>query len=268
MGSALAAAAVVVAAIGFGVSRQPGAAPAAAPAHVEMVVGAASVRAGDPIATDSQLETDGRSRVALRLAGGHSVRLDVGTRARVISDRTIALDRGALYVDSRGAAAPNEIRTALGSVRDIGTQFEVGSRPGGMTVRVRAGRIVLDANGRTLEAGAGRELHVANGGRIASREAGSFGAALDWVGAITPMRAIDGRPLQEFLDWTARERGLRLRFGSPALAASASAIVLSGSIEGLTVDEALASVLATCGMSAHVRDDALVIAAVEQGGGR
>jgi ferric-dicitrate binding protein FerR (iron transport regulator) len=253
--------------------------PAAPLARIEMVVGAARhqtgadgpsalVRPGDPIAADSQIATGEQSRVALRLAGGHSVRLDVGTRVRVVSDRAIALDRGALYVDSRGAAAAIEIRTALGSVRDIGTQFEVGSLAGEMRVRVRQGRVRLDANGRTIEAGAGQELHVASVGGVASRDVGSFAAALGWVGAITPMMAIDGRPLGEFLDWTARERGLRLQFASPSLSASASTIVLSGSIENLTLDEALESVLATCGLSARVHDDVLMIGAAAPGAGR
>ena len=73
------------------------------------------------------------------------------------------------------------------------------------------------------------------------------------------MMELGGRSLQEFLDWMARERGLQLRFASPEVAASAPGIVLNGSIDGMTLDEALESVLPTCRMSHRIEGDALLI---------
>jgi hypothetical protein len=63
------------------------------------------------------------------------------------------------------------------------------------------------------------------------------------------MMEIQGRSLQEFLDWIVRERGVRLQFTDTRVAGKAPAILLRGSIAGMTLEEATASVLATCGLT-------------------
>ena len=82
---------------------------------------------GDRIQAGDGVDTTSGGLAALRLAGGASVRVDRGTRLRLLSDDTLALDEGTIYVDSgdsRGARSL-EVRTAVGIARDIGTRFEV-----------------------------------------------------------------------------------------------------------------------------------------------
>jgi ferric-dicitrate binding protein FerR (iron transport regulator) len=270
--------------------RSADAAPAAPAARVEMIADAAwlrtagretpaPLRPGDSLAVGAEVATEERGRVALRLTTGHSIRLDTGTRLRVLADRAIALDQGAVYVDShtapldRGASdtgAPDaaagsiEIHTPLGTIRDIGTQFEVRWLPASLRVRVREGRVTFDTSGAAVEVAAGQEVErrrdqAGMGQALVPRALPITGAGLDWIDGITPMPGIDGRSLQWFLAWMARERGLKLSFATPQAAAAAPRIVLNGSIAGMTLDQALASVLATCQMTHRIEGDVLRI---------
>jgi ferric-dicitrate binding protein FerR (iron transport regulator) len=276
-GAAVAGAAIVLLALavyGGGPDRtNAGAGRESVAARIEIVVDAAwirpaanasatALRPGDGITIGSDLATDDRGRVAVRMASGHSVRLDTGTHVRLVSERTIALDRGALYVDSRPASGiasgSVEIQTPLGTIRDIGTQFEVRLAANAVRVRVREGRIAFNGTNSAVDVVPGRELHVGADGAISHVDE-RIGRDLDWVNTVTPPVAIEGRPLRPFLEWLARERGLRLAWARPELAASASKIVLHGSIEGMTLEQALESVLSTCRMSAHIDGNALIV---------
>jgi ferric-dicitrate binding protein FerR (iron transport regulator) len=227
----------------------------------------ARMRVGDSLVAGAEIATEQRGRVALRLSTGHSVRLDTGTRLRIVDARAIALERGAIYVDSRtlegdGPTGPIEIRTPLGTIRDTGTQFEVRWLPAALRVRVREGRIAFDTSHMVVDVAAGQEVEsrqdLANApDALVRRVVPAVGAALDWIDGITPMPDIYGRSLQSFLGWMARERGLRLAFATPETAAAARRIVLTGSIAGMTPDQALDSVLATCRMSYRIEGQVL-----------
>jgi hypothetical protein len=82
-------------------------------------------------------------------------------------------------------------------------------------------------------------------------------AAWDWIASVVPMLDIEGRTLGEFLQWIARERDLRVEFASASLAQSAPSIRLSGSIEGMTLEQALVSVLATCRLDCRIANGVL-----------
>ncbi len=227
------------------------------------------LRPGDEVHVGWELATAERGRLALRLGSGHSVRLDAGTRVSVLADRVLALAHGAVYVDSGSPSAVGaiEIRTPLGSIRDVGTQFEVRWLTTSVRVRVREGKVGLQGAGTSVEVGAGHELEVTESGRIDRRE-WTPAAGLDWIDTVTPMYRIDGRSLKEFLDWMARERGLRLRFDSPRAALAAAGIRLSGSVDGMTLDQALDSVLVTSQMSHSIDAGVLLVRSVSELPGR
>ncbi len=281
--AALAAAATVVVAFGLGAWRRAGGPPSVATAgRVEIIVASAwsepasggssvpraALRPGDDIEVGWEVGTDDEARLAVRLTTGHSVRLDGGTRVRVLSERVFALDRGAVYVDSRGpdgtAQEPVEIRTRLGSIRDTGTQFEARLDGSSLRVRVREGAVFVDRDEGRLEVSAGLELEVSADGRTSRSERTAFGAEWSWIGEITPMMELEERSLREFLDWIVRERGLRLAFETDDLASSASGVVLSGSIQGMTLDQALESVLPTCRMRHRIDRDVLLVGPADE----
>ena len=279
------AAAAVVAAVGVGVWQRAGVSPGSEGAsRVEVVIHSArsrpasdpwnaswsALRPGDPIVSGSELATEDGARLAIRMASGHSVRLDALTRMRVLSERALALDRGAVYVDSEGpdgaAEGSLEIRTPVGRIRDIGTQFEARWMNASLTVRVREGAISLDGAEPAIEVRAGHVLEAGEDGRSVRPDTSARSVGWDWIGDITPMMRIEGRSLKEFLNWIGRERGLRVRFAREDLGRSASRISLVGSIDGMTLDQALDSVLPTCGMRHRIEQGDLLVDSLAESG--
>ena len=60
-----------------------------------------------------------------------------------------------------------------------------------------------------------------------------------------PPFSIEGRSVDEFLGWAARETGRQVVYASPDIEQQARRVTLSGTVEGLAPDQALAAVLAT-----------------------
>jgi ferric-dicitrate binding protein FerR (iron transport regulator) len=236
------------------------------PASAPPTGAARALRLGDAIAAGSELGTPERGRVALRTGSGHSVRLDRSSDVRVVSATVLYLARGSVYVDSGGAAeataTPLTIRTPFGDVRDLGTQFEVSASASTLRVRVREGDVVVSGTA-SLRIGAGEEAVLSERGDVVRRDLESFGSEWSWAEEIAPPLDIDGRSAREFLEWVARERGLELRFATPELEVAAPGIVLHGSIRGMTLDQALASILPTCRMSYRIERSVLRIDSTE-----
>jgi hypothetical protein len=218
---------------------------------------------GAPLRLGSALKTDSVTRTALRLASGIELRLDVNSEIAFADASTISLVRGALFVDTGSATGPNrsvDIRTPLGTARDIGTRFEIrliDARSRLVRVRVRDGIVRLTTTRGAENAERGNELVASESGEIARAKAPITGEEWDWVTLAAAPFDLDGRTLADFLAWVTHEGGWELRFETEALARSASTIVISGSVDGLTPQQALRAVLATCGLS-HRRDGDVV----------
>ncbi len=271
LGGCAAAAAIALAwfllPFGDGTSLGPG--PAA---QVEMLAGDAwshsgdgareALAAEDPLPAGSDLATAGDGRAALRMASGHSVLLDHSTRIRLMSDGVIAIDEGAIYVDSRAGApaiGPMTVRTPLGLIREIGTQFEVRLEPSAVRVRLREGAVIVDQGDRAHEVHAGTELDLDAEGTATRHEISHYETAWSWIETITPLPDLENRSLRSFLEWVARERGWTLSYADESVARSASEIVLSGTTSRMTIDEALEAVLVTSRLTHRVEDGALTI---------
>ncbi len=224
-----------------------------------------------PLFSDTVVETapdtagDAPSRVAIRLAGGWSIRLNFGTRVRVLSGHQLALERGAVYADSGlDAAGPDtgpglEIQTSLGLVRDIGTQFEVrlDDAASVLEVRVREGEVILDRDaGEPLTVHAG---FAAKSDGSVPTEVPCHGEDWEWILKVLPPFDAEGRTLMELLEWATRESCWQPRFADPAHAALGPTNYLSGSIAGLTPEEAVAGFLMGSGLSYRLEDGVLSI---------
>jgi ferric-dicitrate binding protein FerR (iron transport regulator) len=210
------------------------------------------------IRTGEWVETDRASRVGLRLADGTSLRLDTGSRARLISPAVVELAAGAVYLDTGRDADGFEVRTPLGDAHDIGTQFEVRLGATSLRIRVRSGLVELRRRGGTVPARAGTELTV-EGGDVAIRPIAVSGLEWGWTAGIAPGFTIEGRPLAAFLEYLSREHGWALRYADAALARDASSIILHGSVDGLQPEEALAVALKTSGLTYRFHDGELVV---------
>lgn len=219
------------------------------------------LQADDEVAAGDTLASDGGGRLALHLAAGSSLRLDVDSRIRVLSDRRFQLERGAVYLDTGPEGEPSqpvEIVTPHGSVLDIGTQFEVRMLPQALRVRVREGTIQLATGAERHETGAGTELSLGPAGAVSRRSVPTGGPAWDWILEIAPSFELEGASLDAFLHWVERETGSEIRFSDRALEQAARGVVLHGSASGLRPDQALEAVLPTCGL-AHTQTDGAVL---------
>jgi ferric-dicitrate binding protein FerR (iron transport regulator) len=200
--------------------------------------------------------------VALRLASGGHLRLDAGSRVRLLGAQEVGLIEGALYVDSGtdGRAAPVIVHTPLGEVRELGTQFTVRLAPGAreLRIRVREGAVVTAAGGGRHTARAGQELVVDHHGRTALRQGAASGPEWAWMLESAPPFAGDGRTVAELLAWVSHETGWRLRFEGNAEREAATA-VLHGETGALRPDSAAFALLPGAGLEAELRDGTLVV---------
>lgn len=279
---ALAAAALILLGVGLAV-RDEGAAPIARPelATIEAVTGAVGLLAsldptgprsdrptglssftiGGRLRAGDSVDTTGGGLAGLRLAGGASVRVDRGTRVRVVSDTMLVLDRGAIYVDSGGepGARSLEVHTPWGVARDIGTRFEVRLDGSALRVRVRDGLVRLSQDRQSHDANPGEELTLDGNGSVVRRSVPVFGPEWAWAFALARPFDLEGKSLRDFLNWIAGENGWQLRFADSAVEQKSLSTILHGSILGLTPIEALAAVLPTSGVEHSLKNGVLLI---------
>ena len=256
-----AAAAIAAAAIGL-LWRSRTAAPASAPppnvASVERTADGSPWQVGNVLPAGTDVTTDAAGRLALRMIGGASARLDSGTRLTLASPTTITLAQGAVYVDTAGGA-PIEVRAPAAVVRPTGTRFEVRVADGVTRVKVREGSVRLEKGPESERAAEGEELVVGADGKLSRRTVPPFGPEWDWVLASAPVPAIEGMKVSRFLDWIARESGRRVELADAEAAALADSVELHGSVEHLTPLDATGVVLASAGLEYRVTDGAIVI---------
>jgi ferric-dicitrate binding protein FerR (iron transport regulator) len=187
--------------------------------------------------------------------GNATLRLDGGTRVRIASPTELTLDRGAVYVDSNRSGVV--IRTAIGSVRDIGTQFEVRLAADRMRVRVREGRVDLQHGGATHSAEAGVELDADARGGVTQHSIAKSGAEWDWVVRAAPPIHLDGRTLAEVVASVTRDEGVKAVWFDET-ARSAAPMRLHGDVP-LTPEEALDTALVASGLTSRTDGDRLII---------
>ena len=269
-GTLAAAAALVVVA---GRALRVGAPAPPAVATVVTIVGRADVTplsgarafwgdeaAGRPLAAGTVLESGTGDRLALRLAGGQSLRLDVGSRARLDSAASVTLERGAAYVDSVGGAGI-AVTTALGEAREIGTQFEARLAAGALIIGVREGAVILTTAGERLTVAAGTALTVAPGSAPERRPLAAWADEWQWTQAVAPRLDIEGRTASEYLAWAAREGGIEVSYADAGVERAAATAVLHGELLGATPLESLAVVLPGCGLRFTGSDGRIVVSA-------
>lgn len=178
-----------------------------------------------------------------------SVRVGPDSRVRIGSGGRVRLRDGRMYVEtggSRHAGGPLIVETSFGRIAHLGTQFQVVVDSADMAVSVRSGHVqVRDRTGDVQRLTAGQEVKVLRGGAVQRMSVKPYGPQWAWANALLPDLPIDGRPLSDFLAWYTREMGLRLILVGPGTAVAVRHTLLSGSIAGMTPNQALAAVMAT-----------------------
>ena len=218
---------------------------------------------GDVVMAGRTLETGADGRAAIALAGGVSLRLDRGTRIAFIEPSRLRLERGALYLDSgAGHLQPGRllVETPAGTVRHVGTQYELRLLDAGMQLRVREGRVEFRSPTGLVEHGRGGEQLVIFGdGRVERGMAPRSDPTWAWISDATPTVDLEGMSLARFLAWAGRELGRDVELAGALTEADVAAVVIHGSTAGLPPAEALEAVLETTRFQATLDGDRILV---------
>lgn len=207
-----------------------------------------AVKAGEQVATGDTIRTDEGTRAALDFGNGVSVRIDAGSLVSLAAADRVVLDHGGLYVDAdprSGVQHPLVIETAYGSVRHLGTQYQVRTARSSIEVGIREGRVEVTSAAGTDAGAAGEQLIIPSEGPITRTTISPQDARWQWATQIAPGFDIDHQPLAGFLDWISRETGRQLVYATPDVEARAQQLILRGSVSDLAPEQALAAVLVT-----------------------
>jgi ferric-dicitrate binding protein FerR (iron transport regulator) len=211
------------------------------------------------VSTGDTIQTDDRSRAALQFGDAVSLRLDQGTIVKVASADELLLTAGAVYIDSQ-AQNPQAltVRTDAGSVRHVGTQYEVRTHADEMVVSVREGRVMIANSAGTSSGVAGERIRVTPRGQIVRSTVAAHDPNWQWAAHTAPQFDINDHTLAVFLEWVARETGRKVEYASSAAQSAASVLKLRGSIAGLDPDTALNAVLSTTQLHRYQTKDELI----------
>jgi ferric-dicitrate binding protein FerR (iron transport regulator) len=215
---------------------------------------------GGTVAEGASLRTLAGGSVALALDGGASLRLAAATEVQMDGPRRVQLRSGTLYLDNAGSVGPGyQIETPMGTVRDIGTQFELRVTDGVLRLRVREGRVEIDRAGEIVSGSAGEQLDIDVLGGVSHSSIAATDAAWQWAETIAPAPEIDGQPATVLLNWVARETGRNLHYESAVVETRAASVVLHGNIQHLAPLAALDVMLATTDLEYTLVGDTMEI---------
>lgn len=222
-------------------------APETAVASVDHVVGdvfadGKALRPGDTIARTSVIETGPSARIAIELNDGQSLRLDMDTRVGMRDLDRIELEQGAVYIATAaiGDPSPVYVETPFGVASDIGTRFQVRIDEQQLSVGVRDGIVEVNLkDSDPVSIAGGRQYLLSADGEAREQTLDENSLYWDWADSVRPPFDIDGATLIDYLTWYAREQGLTLHFADERSEQIARATLLSGSIEGLSIEEGL-----------------------------
>jgi hypothetical protein len=218
---------------------------------------------GAEIAAGTRLRTSPDGGGAFEVAGGIIVRAREATEWVFDEPTRVTLAGGSLYVDTGGmpsAGAALEIATPHGIVRHVGTQYEVRALSAELRVRVREGRVQINAHGEPpYETQAGEELLVAADGAIERRSIATDSTEWRWVEALAIPLGLDGGSALEALRWVARETGKRLIFEDANAELIARNAIIHGDSAGLEPLQVLEVVMATSASLDYVLGDGTLV---------
>lgn len=260
-----AAASVTVAALGVWLVRPLLQVEPQVVASLTRTVGSVEQNVGDgrwtpvatsaPLVSGTRLRTARDGRAALQLENGVELRLDARTLVAFEDAGHARLSQGAVYVDSGsppGTPGPGFVLdTPAGPVAHLGTQYEARIVDGSVRVGVREGRVRLSHASGDLVGAAGESFTV-RGNEVIRAPLAPTAPEWNWVADVTPPFSIEGRTVEEFLVWAARQTGRTIVYVSPAAAEQARRAMLSGTVEGLTPDEAVQAVLSTTSLAPEI----------------
>ena len=214
-----------------------------------------------PLMSGTRLRTDASGRAALRLVSGTALRIAGSSELILGRGARIELLDGRIYLDTHGVNQGVEIVTRFGTLRDIGTQFEVFATDSSLRVRTREGAVTLTRThaDTVLQCGVSEELRIDKSGHVERGQIATFDPEWTWVETLAETPRGPELTLRRFLEWVARETGRRLRYDSPETEARVNQIVLHGTTPNRAPVQALEIALATTDFDYSLPEDGTIL---------
>jgi hypothetical protein len=214
-----------------------------------------------PLMSGTRLRTDSSGRAALRLVSGTALRIAGSSELILGRDERIELLDGRIYLDTHGAKQGVEIVTRFGTLRDIGTQFEVLATDTSLRIRTREGAVTLTRaqSDTVLQCGVSEELRIDTSGQVERGRIAAFDPEWAWVETLAEAPSGPDLTLRRFLDWVSRETGRQLRYDSPETEARVNQVVLHGTTPNRAPVQALEIALATTDFEYSLPEDGTIL---------
>ena len=198
------------------------------------------------------ISTNTDTRLALDWKTGESIRLDENSEIALISVSEIELLAGRVYVDTGQSAqvgTPFVIKTFVGVIQHLGTQYLAGISDNTVTLAVREGQVSLNAVDSEVTVNKGELANIGPAGKMEVTHIEIYGAMWEWANQVTPELKLDGLSVFDFVHWAGRETGREVQFSDAAIQKLAMQTRLRGSVN-LAPDLALELILETSDIEA------------------
>lgn len=203
--------------------------------------------------------------LALEWGQGGSVRIDENSRVEFTDGQVVYLEKGRVYFDSRSStliagtdhASVFILKTPIGEIRHVGTQYMTEVNGDALVVSVREGEVSVDGIRHDRAVRSGQQMRMSGSQQPSVLSIGRSGEAWNWVNRITPPVNVEGRSVYEFLVWASREMGLELVLTDAANSVARDALLM-GTIN-TSPAEALPLRLATAAMDWRIDEGVIYI---------
>lgn len=208
-----------------------------------------------PLYSGQTIVTSSDAGLALAWVNGGALRIGANTRIEFTDRHSVFLQSGRVYFDSlpdgMGAGVDDDdapgfiLRTELGDVFHVGTQYMGEVVDNALVVSVREGEVLVDGKFYERTIASGEQVSMAGRQQPTVLNVSRFGDAWEWVNRTMPPRDADGETVYEFVAWVSRELGLDFRFDERAEKVARTAEVRgrvdTGPVEALRIKLVAAS---------------------------
>lgn len=201
------------------------------------------------------------SPVSISFSNGMNVRLNANTGVTVDSSNQVSLTTGTVYLDSydKPADVSFAVVTPHGTARDIGTQFMVSTTPVSWSIQVREGEVQMRDGDQVVQLAQGDSASIDQTDNLTRSQVSPGDASWQWTEKVRPVYVIEGKPLEEYLSWVARETGRTVSYGSDEARQMARTTRLGGSIDHLRAGESLKYVMPSTTMEVLESEENVIL---------
>ncbi|MGA9573958.1 MAG: FecR family protein [Lysobacterales bacterium] len=226
----------------------------------------ASFDSGNYVFPGQSLLTAANSGASITWGAGNSIRVDQNTELHLRSKSEIELVAGKIYVDIPHVRGQDQealsVVTRFGSIAHIGTQFMVSTDADSVEVKVREGSVSIDNNDQVFITQKGQQTTLGESNQVSHTAILTYGPDWQWTEELAPAFVLEGKTLDEFLNWVGRETGKDILFDTKEAEDIARNTVMHGSIDDTPL-LAMDIVLQTNELSWHQQDGTIFLSAGE-----